>query len=247
MGLEPLYSTNAQWSLLLPLLVALVLSAAVGLEREISAKSAGLRTHTLVGVGAAVFMEVSKYGFSDLLTAQHVVLDPSRVAAQVVSGIGFIGGGLIFVRQDAVRGLTTAATVWLVAGVGMASGGGLPVVAVAATAGHFLITRGFPPLARAAGRLRRTPPTLRLTYLDGHGVLRSVLTACTERGWSVQRLLVNREGTGATGERMATVTLRLAGKGYLHVLAGDLAELPGVRSADTGEDEDSDGSDEPSP
>jgi putative Mg2+ transporter-C (MgtC) family protein len=247
MGLGPLYSTNAQWSLLLPLLVALVLSAAVGLEREVSAKSAGLRTHALVGVGAAVFMEVSKYGFSDLLSTEHVVLDPSRVAAQVVSGIGFIGGGLIFVRQDAVRGLTTAATVWLVAGVGMASGAGLPVVAVAATAGHFLITRGFPPLARAAGRLRRTPPTLRLTYLDGHGVLRSVLTACTERGWSVQRLLVNREDTGTSGERMATVTLRLAGKGYLHVLASDLAELPGVRSADTGVDDDPDGSDEPAP
>src|SRR5207253_2073413 len=124
-------------------------------------------------------------------------------------------------------------------------GGGLPVLAAAATVGHFLITRGFPPLSRAVGRLRRTPPTLRLTYLDGHGVLRAVLTACTERGWAVHRVLVNREDTGDAGERLATVTLRLAGKGYLHELAGDLAELPGVRSAEAGESEDPDETDGP--
>jgi putative Mg2+ transporter-C (MgtC) family protein len=100
MAPQPFYSISAQWSLLLPLVLALVLSAAIGLEREISAKSAGLRTHTLVGVGSAVFMEVSKYGFFDLLSTDHVALDPSRVAAQIVSGIGFIGGGLIFVRRD---------------------------------------------------------------------------------------------------------------------------------------------------
>ena len=105
------WSGDRQWALLLPVALALVLSMLIGLEREAGAKSAGLRTHALVGVGAAVFMLISKYGFADLL-------DPSRVAAQIVSGIGFIGGGLIFVRQDAVRGLTTAATIWLVAAVG---------------------------------------------------------------------------------------------------------------------------------
>jgi putative Mg2+ transporter-C (MgtC) family protein len=83
------------------LVLAFVLSAAIGLEREIRQKSAGLRTHTLVGFGAALIMLVSKYGFTDVLGA-HTVLDPSRVAAQIVSGIGFIGGGLIFVRRDAV-------------------------------------------------------------------------------------------------------------------------------------------------
>lgn len=238
MGLEPFYSTNAQWSLLLPLLLALVLSAAIGLEREIGAKAAGLRTHTLVGVGAAVFMEVSKYGFSDLLSLDHVALDPSRVSAQIVSGIGFIGGGLIFVRKDAVRGLTTAATVWLAAGVGMACGGGLPVLALAATAAHFLITRGFPPLSRAAGRLRGAPPALRLSYLDGRGVLRAVLAACTDAGWSVERLLVAREESIGGGERVAEVTLRLAGRGELPDLAALLAELPGVRSAETTTDPD---------
>src|SRR6185437_8911006 len=80
--------------------MALLLSAVIGLEREIRQKSAGLRTHTMVGVGAALFMLVSKYGFTDVLSFGRVVLDPSRVAAQIVTGIGFIGAGLIFVRRD---------------------------------------------------------------------------------------------------------------------------------------------------
>jgi putative Mg2+ transporter-C (MgtC) family protein len=92
----------------------------IGLEREIRHKSAGLRTHTLVGFAAALIMLVSKYGFGDVLAANIVVLDPSRVAAQIVTGIGFIGGGLIFVRRDSGRGLTTAAIVWLTTAVGMA-------------------------------------------------------------------------------------------------------------------------------
>ncbi len=95
---------DVQWRVLLDLLLALVLCTVIGIERELAAKSAGLRTHALVGVGSAAFMLISKYGFGDLLALDHVSLDPSRVAAQIVSGIGFIGGGLIFVRRDAVRG-----------------------------------------------------------------------------------------------------------------------------------------------
>src|SRR3954462_7722458 len=113
--------------------LALVLSTVVGLERELRQKSAGLRTHTLVGVGAAVFMLVSKYGFSDVVSAGTVTLDPSRVAAQVVSGIGFIGAGVIFVKRSGVRGLTTAAAIWLTAAVGLAAGAGLVALAVGAT------------------------------------------------------------------------------------------------------------------
>ena len=84
--------------------LAFVLSSLIGLEREVRQKAAGLRTHTLVGVGSALFVIVSKYGFTDVLDPNLTAFDPSRVAAQVVSGIGFIGGGLIFVRGDLVRG-----------------------------------------------------------------------------------------------------------------------------------------------
>jgi putative Mg2+ transporter-C (MgtC) family protein len=89
----PFWSSDGQWALLLPALLALALSALIGVEREFRAKSAGLRTHTLVGLGAAVFMIVSKYWFGDLVDVGGVSVDPSRIAAQVVSGIGFIGGG----------------------------------------------------------------------------------------------------------------------------------------------------------
>jgi putative Mg2+ transporter-C (MgtC) family protein len=230
----PFWSSDGQWALLLPALLALVLSALIGVEREIRAKSAGLRTHTLVGLGAAVFMIVSKYGFGDLTHVAGVSIDPSRIAAQVVSGIGFIGGGLIFVRRDIVRGLTTAATVWLAAAVGMAAGAGLPLLAVGATVGHFVISVGFPPLARELVRARPELPVLRLDYFDGQGVLRAVLSTCTEQGWAVHGVDVDREGTTDEGHRVASVTLTLAGRGDLVALAAEVAQLPGVRTARTG-------------
>src|SRR5580693_10525121 len=131
---------------------AFLLSAAIGLEREIRHKSAGLRTYTVVGTTAALFLLISKYGFMDVLANDRVVLDPSRVAAQIVTGIGFIGAGLIFVRGDRVNGLTTAATVWLVTGVGMACGAGLPFLAVAVTLAYFVVAFVFPILMRLLPR-----------------------------------------------------------------------------------------------
>jgi putative Mg2+ transporter-C (MgtC) family protein len=113
-------AAGQSWTQVFELGIAFLLSAAIGLEREVRQKSAGLRTHTLVGLGAACFMMVSKYG-SSTCSATTSRSTPSRVAAQIVSGIGFIGGGLIFVRRDAVRGLTTAAVIWLTTAVGMAA------------------------------------------------------------------------------------------------------------------------------
>lgn len=136
------------WKQLGELGFAFVLSAAIGLERELRQKSAGLRTYTVVGLASALFLLVSKYGFNSVLEKGVVVVDPSRVAAQIVSGIGFVGAGIIFVRGDSVRGLTTAATVWLTAAIGMACGAGLPILALAATGAHFVITLVFPALTR---------------------------------------------------------------------------------------------------
>src|SRR6185312_13911003 len=122
-----------EWDLIWRLGLALLLSATIGLERELRQKSAGLRTYTLVGVGAALFSLAGAYGFTGETVTTGVPRDPSRVAAQVVTGIGFIGGGLIFVRQDAVRGLTTAAGVWVTAAIGLAAAAGQAVLAIAAT------------------------------------------------------------------------------------------------------------------
>ncbi|CAM03061.1 putative Mg2+ transporter-C (MgtC) family protein [Saccharopolyspora erythraea NRRL 2338] len=221
--------------LLVELGAALLLSSLIGLEREIRAKSAGMRTHALVGVGAAVFMLVSKYAFGDLLVFDRVSFDPSRVAAQVVSGIGFIGGGLIFVRRDAVRGLTTAATVWVVAAVGMACGGGLFLLAVATTAAHFAVVLGYPRLLRLVRRSLREPQVMRIGYLDGYGVLRGVLTLCTSRGWRVLDLEVEREDTDDQQQRVAVVAIRVSGKEPVSSLVGEVGVLPGVLHAAAGE------------
>ncbi|HTT30625.1 MAG TPA: MgtC/SapB family protein [Solirubrobacteraceae bacterium] len=209
--------------------LALVLSSLIGLEREVGQKSAGLRTYTLVGVGAAVFMLVSIYGFSASL-GTHVVLDPSRVAAQIVSGIGFIGGGIIFVRRDTVRGLTTAAGVWVTAGVGMACGGDLPLIAVATTAIYMLVAFGYPFLVRVLPRSRFAPSELRLVYVDGRGLLREALAECAQRGFSISDLEIKHEHDGDRdgGPRHVTVALEVRGQGSVTQLASELNELEGV-------------------
>lgn len=223
----------------LPLLVelgsALVLSSLIGLEREARAKSAGMRTHTLVGVGAALFMLVSKYAFGDLLAFDRVSFDPSRVAAQIVSGIGFVGGGLIFVRRDAVRGLTTAATVWVVAAVGTACGGGLLLLATATTAVHFVVVLGYPRLLQLFRRSMWEPQVVRVGYLDGYGVLRSVLNICTSRGWTVLDLQVEREDTDDEQQRTVVVAVRIRGKEPTSALVEEVGALSGVLHAAVGE------------
>lgn len=227
--------------------LAFALSSLIGFEREWRHKSAGLRTHTIVGVAAALIMIISKYGFTDVL-GSHVVLDPSRVAAQIVSGIGFIGGGLIFVRRDVVRGLTTAAVVWLTAAVGMAVGAGLPILAVLVTAGHFVVVYGFTPLAARLPGARNALSQLGMIYLDGHGVLRRALAECTQCGFAVSHLSADRVTdrsampTGSAGgyDERATpvatgaatdavsVILQVEGSGSVADLAAALAEIDGM-------------------
>lgn len=113
---------------LLNILLAVVLGFAIGYERKLRYKEAGIRTHTIVCAGSAVIMVVSKYGFGDSIEA-----DASRVAAQIVSGIGFLGAGIIIYRKHEIHGLTTAAGVWATSGVGMAAGAGMYIVAAGAT------------------------------------------------------------------------------------------------------------------
>src|SRR5580704_17767531 len=138
--------TSLDGQLIIRLLVAAMLGSAIGIDRERLVWAAGLRTHMLVCVGACLFMIVSAFGFADILGTPNVVLDPSRVAAQVVSGIGFLGAGSILLRGDVVRGLTTAASLWTVAAIGLAVGGGLYTESIAATIIILVILAGIKPL-----------------------------------------------------------------------------------------------------
>lgn len=118
----------AQMEYLLRIVIATVLGLIIGSERKNRNKSAGIRTHAIVALGAALMMVVSKYGFFDSEKG-----DAGRLAAQVVSGIGFLGAGVIFVRNNLVNGLTTAAGMWATAGVGLAMGSGMYVIGISST------------------------------------------------------------------------------------------------------------------
>ena len=223
------------WRQAAELALALALSAGIGLEREIRQKNAGLRTHTLVGVGSALFMLISKYGFTDVLEPRLVVLDPSRVAAQIVTGVGFLGAGIIFVRRDSVRGLTTAAAIWLTAAVGAASGAGLPLLAVLTTAIYFLVAVAFPALTRRLPRSATAISALRVRYPDGHGILRQVLQAATMQGFAIDDISTetvaqrppDAEGTSARAA-VVEVLLHVHGRQSVSELAAALSELDGV-------------------
>lgn len=253
--------TGEGWTQVVEVAFALVLCTAIGMERQIRQKSAGLRTHALVGLGAALFMLISKYGFTDVLEANRIVLDPSRMAAQIVSGIGFIGGGLIFVRRDAVRGLTTAATIWVVAAVGAACGAGLPLLGALVTVAFFMVSLLYPLAERVLPRSASALSTVRIRYLDGRGLLRAILELATGRGFAVvevaaealpaERTLpagdlselvssgrsdLGLPAAALTGsQRQVDVVLQLRGSASVKDLVVDLADIQGVVSVNAGD------------
>ena len=200
--------------------ISVVLCGLIGLERQVSQKSAGIRTHTLVGMGSAGFTLVSAYGF-DNVAGSAVNLDPSRIAAQIVSGIGFLGAGVIFMRRDVVRGLTTAATIWVCAAIGMACGAGMVALAVAMTVLQLLALVVFAPLGQLLPSSSRNR-TVEISYYDGRGVLREVLRTSSEMGFHAAigsyRLV---SGTDAEDQAVA-VSMQFRG---LHPLTGLVAEL----------------------
>ena len=143
-----------EWTFILRLLVAGLLGTVIGLDREYRVKDAGFRTHFLVSLGSALIMIVSQWGFGEILREPGVRLDPSRIAAQVVSGIGFIGAGTIIFHKQIVRGLTTAASLWATAGIGLAVGSGMYIVAIAATVLTLVALEGLSLVFRGLGGRR---------------------------------------------------------------------------------------------
>ena len=186
---------NLSWgSVTVRLAVAAGLGGAVGLERELRERQAGLRTHLVVCVGAALFTLVSAYGFRDVVEQGRIVVDPTRIAAQIVSGIGFLGAGAIIRQGLSVRGLTTAATLWLVAAIGMAVGAGFYSGAVIATVGA-LFTLG--PLRVLAFKIiRRWRPDIDRLVVDipAGGSPVPILEAIEGNGGRVISLEIAQEG-----------------------------------------------------
>ena len=172
----------AFWDLCLRLAIATLLGGLVGLERERLDRAAGLRTHALVAVASALIMIVSTYGFPVPADGTEGSLDPSRIAAQVVSGIGFLGAGVIIFRDNTIRGLTTAATLWAVAGVGLAAGGGLFAPAIVGTFFMLLVQAGLKPLEYKFFAKHGRDHRVHLEVDPGYDVLEGIQFASTTAG-----------------------------------------------------------------
>jgi putative Mg2+ transporter-C (MgtC) family protein len=208
------------------LAVAALLGSLVGFERERLLWSAGIRTHMLVSVGACLFMIVSAYGFQNATLMPHVMLDPSRVAAQVVSGIGFLGAGSILLRGNSVRGMTTAASIWTVAALGLASGGGMFFAASVSTAIVLLILAGLKPLEEAY-RARIQSCVFHMRSERAAIPFDELKKALRVRGGQVKRV----EVTSAPDDlEDTTIYLVRVSQADIRAGAARLKEMPGVQS-----------------
>ena len=201
---------------------ALVVGAAIGLEREIRDHNAGLRTHALVAIGAALFTLAGAYGFTDIPHGPNV--DPARVAAQVAAGIGFIGAGAILKIGLNVRGLTTAATLWMAAALGVAAGAGAYLLAAVGAAAVLIVVVGLDlvkiPLLNGA--------VITVEYQPGHGTLGRIMAELENAGADPGRLSLADDASVPGGRRTVGIRVRLQDEHQFDRIAEPLRELPEV-------------------
>ena len=216
----------ADSEMLIRLVAAAALGSLIGFERERLLWAAGIRTHMLVCVGSCLIMIVSQYGFSNILTHPNVVLDPSRIAAQVVSGIGFLGAGAILARGEIVKGLTTAASIWTVAAVGLAVGGGLYLAASASTVIILIILAGIKPLEEAY-RSRNQSCQLRVEVENGSLTPELLREALGLRAAQIKRFLVQSRNPQGTDDLV--ILLSKVSSHDIATMLEKLKELDGVR------------------
>jgi len=212
--------------ILLRLALASIFGGMVGIERERKNWTAGLRTHMMVCVGSALTMMVSSFGFSDVLGKPGVTLDPSRVAAQVISGIGFIGAGtILFLRQEVIRGLTTASGLWTVAAIGLATGGGMYFAAASTTILAIIILSILKPLGNKFFR-RYKQQAIKIHAAVNEQLLPLVYMSFKENSLAVANLSVENKG----GDTVITVRFINRQKDDLMVnVMATLQKIPAVK------------------
>lgn len=187
--LEWLYQEVIVESYILRMLVACLCGAVIGLERSRRQKDAGIRTHMIVALGAAMIMIVSKYGFFDLLQYEGLRADASRIASNVVTGVGFLGAGVIFVRDVSIKGLTTAAGIWTTAGVGLAVGAGMYPLGIAATV---LMVISQLILHRYFSRLENTANEFTVVVTDTKDSVKNLKEKLAKKNISVAKCNITR-------------------------------------------------------
>lgn len=217
-----------QLEMLLRLGLALGLGGLIGLERETSSRAAGLRTNILVCVGSALVMLLSMYGFADFANEANVQLDPARLAAQVISGIGFLGAGVILFNGFSVTGLTTAATLWVVAGIGLASGAGFYYPAIGTT---FIVLFSLLILNKVEDKWLKPKSIhlIRVSTLDRPGSLGEISGLLQTRKIAIRRISVEEQKTNGdlTPRVTIIITVNLNNKFLVSVIE-DLRKIEGV-------------------
>ena len=220
-------------TILLRLVVALVLGSLVGLEREQKEHGAGMRTIALVTLGSTLFTIMSAYGFMSLLGLPHISLDPTRIASYIIAGIGFLGAGTIFMSRDGekVRGLTTAATIWLMAAVGMACGAGLLLEAATVTIIALLVLIVFQRLEQLiVPHFSSNQHHIHIEAKSVSGpVIAKVYETCAQHGVKIEKLRINTEQESDQIELLCEITSAIS----LADVIGDLHSLPGVSAIRT--------------
>lgn len=187
---------SAQLPWILRLVIASLCGALIGYERAIQRKSAGVRTHIVVAFSSALFMILSKYGFADLMKISGMEYDASRIAAQIVSGISFIGAGTILVKKSQISGLTTAAGVWATAAIGMAIGSGLYFLGIIATSILFIVQMIFHDDTIINKIIMHIRFNIQIEAVNKHGILKTIekeLSANHVENVSVKILYVSDE------------------------------------------------------
>ncbi len=210
--------------LMMRLAVATVLGGAIGIERERRERAAGFRTHALVCVASALMMIVSTYGFPGEFDE---ALDPSRIAAQVVSGIGFLGAGVIIFRKNAVRGLTTAASVWAVSGVGLAAGGGMYAAAIFGALFMLLIQGGLRPLERRMFAHHSRHHRLVLHVIHGRNLFDDIQRIATNSP-GFRLLSLDFDVDDDNGHDIVELTIEVARIEDVVEIVGQFREIEGV-------------------
>lgn len=211
------------------LLLAAVLGGVIGLQRESVNRPAGFRTHILVATGSALIMLVSIYGFAEQVASGRFS-DPARLAAQVVSGIGFLGAGTILKDGNTIRGLTTAASLWVVSGIGLAVGAGYHGAAIVSTAVVYIALSSLGRLDELLFH-RSQYQTVVVEAVDQPGQLGRIASWLGQRNVSIRNVRLQRE-EGGDHQVLIRLQLKLPVDYRLHELLASLASLEGVHSVD---------------
>lgn len=220
------------WTYLGPLGLALLLGLAVGAEREWQGKPAGMRTHALIAVGTCLFVLAGRHGFPETVPGTPGV-DPARIAAQVVTGIGFLGAGVIFFNRNIVHGMTTAASIWSTTAMALACGAGLYWAAVAVAAAQLVIVAGLAPVEDVIARHAKHAGRLQIRYTSS-AALTAALAKCTEEGFKVAEI----QGENGQGV-VRTTDFVLTGRGVVAELTVKLRTIEGIEHVIYREEEDS--------